>query len=420
MTDKKPQKNGAAAALRLMGGWVWVATRLATRVLVRGAIAAARGFGKLVLTIWRMAAALDSALWRATKLLAGKALEGAIYAGGVLAVAFRGLLVWLPTRTGRAYSSIAGVFLVIFSLATVDELRSSSNVAASNTAAQRPPIDEDDPILARIEGRYVHLSEIEAAARAGGFLRPGEVLTPETAFSRALVESYVEQRLLARAALEDGLQRTPAVSRRVNAARDRVLAASLVDRRIQEAVTPETVERLYAAQAGVTALGDEVRARHIVVASEDEAKEVLELLEGGAEFGALAREKSLDRATSSLGGEVGWFTHAMMTPTFADAAFSVSKGELAAPFASEFGWHVLEVTDRRPTQAVSIADVRGGIERFLRMRTIDTLLRELEEANQVIYFRPETEQSAETALPPDLTPPPLREGDDGVADTPLN
>ena len=421
MTDNKAKKNRVAAGLRLLGGWVWVATRVTTRVAAHWLMASLRAFGKLVMTIWRLAAALDSALWRATKLIASKALEGLLYGLHLAGIALHNLFLWLPTRTGRAYSAISGVFLVLFSLAIIDELRSGPDLTATNASALRPPIDEDDPILARIEGRYVHLSEIEAAARAGGSLRPAETLTPETAFSRALVESYVEQRLLARAALDDGLHRTPSVSRRVNAARDRVLAASFVDLRIREAVTPESIERLYSAQAGVTRLGDEVRARHIVVADKEAAEEIMTLLIGGAEFAPLAREHSLDRATKSLGGEVGWFTKAMMTPAFADAAFATKPGEFATLFETEFGWHILEVMDRRSTQAVPIVDVRDGIENFLRLRTIDNLLRYLEEENQVIYFRPDAEDGDDDdpISPPDLSPPALREGDNPATDTPL-
>ena len=419
MTDGAAKKNRISAGLRLLGGWSWVATRFVSRIAARGIMAFLRATGKLIITIWRLAAALDSALWRATKLIAGRGFDGAIYIFGILAAAMRGLLLWLPTRWGRAYSAMSGAFLVIASLWIVDELRAGTDLAAASATTLRPPIDVDDPILARIEGRYVHLSEIEASARASGFLRPGEQLTPETAYARALVESYVEQRLLARAALEDGLHRTPSVLRRVNAARDRVLASTFLDERIQEAVTPETVERLYTAQAGVTKLGDEVRARHIVVASEEEATEILTLLEGGADFGELARERSIDRATSGLSGEVGWFTRAMMAPAFSSAAFSTSAGERAAPFETEFGWHILEVLDRRPTEAVPMSQVRAGIEDFLRLRTIDRLVRDLEEANQVIYYRPETAQADDRMAPPDLPAPPLRDGEDAPVETPL-
>lgn len=380
----------------------------AARAILAAALTVLRAIGKVIITTWRLAAALDSALWRATKLMARRALNGLAYVARLAGAAFRAFILWLPTRTGRAYSAMSGAFLVVAGLWIIDVLRATPSLDAGSSVL-RPPLDEEDPILARIEGRYVHLSEIEAAARAGGFLRPGERLTPRSAFERNLVESYVEQRLLARAALDEGLQRSPGVARRVNAARDRVLASAYMDAQLRAQVTPQAVERLYSRQADVTSLGDEVRARHIVVETGEEASEIIELLEGGADFAALARERSIDRATAPLGGEVGWFTRAQMTPVFSRAAFNAKPGEIAPPFQTEFGWHVLEVLERRSTNSVPLSDVRTAIEDFLRMRTIETSLRALEEKNQVVYFRPRAETRT-TSEPPDLrdfdlTPP---------------
>jgi len=390
--DAKARLRPLAGAARVVGGALMIVLR---------------ALGKFAMTTWRLAAALDSALWRAIKLLVRRTIEGLAYAAALAAAAFRGLLLWLPTRTGRAYSALMGAFLIVIGLWMVDLFRAGPSPEALSAASLRPPVDEQDPILARIEGRYVHLSEIEAAARAGGFLRPEEVLTPRTAFERGLVESYVEQRLLARAAIDDGLQRSPSVTRRVNAARDRVLAAAYMDAQVESAVTPETVERLYASQADVTRLGDEVRVRHIVVVNGEEAEEIAALLQGGADFGDLARTRSIDRATAPLGGEVGWFTQGMMTPAFARAAFSTKSGEVAPPFKTEFGWHILEVLERRPTSAVPFSRVRGSIETFLRMRTIETALRALEEKSQVVYFRPERNDAPAPSAPPDLLNPDL-------------
>jgi peptidyl-prolyl cis-trans isomerase C len=399
--------NSAQAALRkgaaAMGG------ALVTLIGACGALAVAllRALAKFVMTAWRLAAALDSALWRATKLLLRKSVDGLVLASALVAMAFGALLLWLPTRTGRAYSAFCGVVLVVALLWIIDELRAGPGAMVPERALMGPPIDEEDPILARIEGRYVHLSEIESAARAAGFLRDGEILTPAAAFERGLVESYVEQRLLARAALEEGLQRAPGVLRRVNAARDRILASSFMERKVDERVTPETVERFYQSQRDITQLGDEVRARHILVSTGEEAENIMRLLAEGGDFSALARERSLDRATAPLGGEVGWFTRSMMTPDFARAAFSATPGEIAPPFQTEFGWHIVEILDRRPTQSVPLSDIRDRIEDFLRMQAIDDTVEALAQQSNVVYFRPDIQRKPDLRLPPDLTAPGL-------------
>ena len=136
--------------------------------------------------------------------------------------------------------------------------------------------------------------------------------------------------------------------------------------------------------------------------TEEEAAEILKLLEEGAEFTVLARERSLDRATAPLGGEVGWFTRAMMTPVFSKAAFGAEPGSMAPAFQSEFGWHVLEVLERQSTESVPFGQVSRNIEEFLRMRTIDSSLRALEDESQVVYFRPE-EAAEFSSAPPDLS-----------------
>ncbi len=388
--DKK-QARPVHAAMRAIAG--------ASKMLLSA-------LGKIIITIWRLAGALDSALWRAFKLMVRRGLAAFAYAARLTGAAFHGFVLWLPTRTGRAYSALSGAFLAVAGLWIVDVLRASPSLESIGTATFRPPLDEDDPILARIEGRYVHLSEIEAAAGAGGFLAPGEKLTPQTAFERNFVESYVEQRLLARAALDDGLQRNPGVARKVNAARDRVLASAYMDAQLRAQVTPHAVERLYTRQADVTRLGDEVRARHIVVETGAEAEEIIERLGAGADFAELARERSIDRATAPLGGEVGWFTQAMMTPVFSRAAFSAKPGDIAPVFQTEFGWHIVEVLDRRASRPVPLSQVRDAIEEFLRVRTIESSLRDLEEKKQVVYFRPEPGSVRRRFMaPPDLRDP---------------
>ncbi|MBB5517884.1 peptidylprolyl isomerase [Amphiplicatus metriothermophilus] len=382
----------------------------AGRAGARGVRALARLAAKLIVTVWRLAGALDAALWRGAKLVALTLWGALALVAKVAAGALTDLIRWLPTQAGRAYSAVAGVILIVAGLWIIDELRADGARQAPQ-GQERAPVDPDDPILARIEGRYVRLSEVEAFARASGALRDDESLTPQAAHSRELVQAYVEQRLLARAALEAGLHRTPETARRLVAARERILAADYMQARIEEAVTEEAIRRLYAAQADVTRLGDEVRARHIVVETGEEAETLLAELEGGADFAALARARSLDRATAPYGGEIGWFTRDMMAPALAAAAFSTPPGEMAAPFRTEFGWHVLEVLDRRPTQGVPLAAVRDNIRRFLTLRTIERTLARLKEAHEVVYYPPEDADEAlkTEAAPEDAVRPTLRQ-----------
>ncbi|MGE0408528.1 MAG: peptidylprolyl isomerase [Amphiplicatus sp.] len=383
--EAKRERAAGAVLFRLARGAVGFVWRLV--------VAAARGAGKLVATTWRLAAALDSALWRGAKLGASLAWRSLVAIVLVMASAFEDLAGWLPSRAGRAYAAISGVFLIIAALWIIDELRFAP--AEFDAGGEgRPPVDLDDPILARIEGRYVHLSEVAAAALASGALREGETLTAKAAFDRELVEAYVEQRLLARAALDEGLHRQTAVTRQLGAARDRILAAAYMEERLAETVTDDAVARLYRAQSDITRLGDEVRARHIVVETGAEAEEILAQLKAGASFEDLARRRSLDRSTAMIGGDLGYFTRDTREATLAAAAFSTPVGDYAPIFATEFGWHVLEVLDRRRSAGVPLAAVEDGIRRFLTRRTIDATLAALKKDHDVVYYPAEPTPAA--------------------------
>ena len=88
---------------------------------------------------------------------------------------------------------------------------------------------------------------------------------------------------------------------------------------------------------------EQVWARHILVATEDEANKVYERLQNGEDFGALAKELSMDTGSGSLGGDLGWFGRGKMVQEFEDAAFSQAVGEIGKPVQSQYGYHIIQV-----------------------------------------------------------------------------
>ncbi|MEQ1930919.1 MAG: peptidylprolyl isomerase [Parvularculaceae bacterium] len=360
-----------------------------------------RAFAKTVATIWRLTGALDAALWRGVK-LGGRTLGRWLRAvTRIVASAVADLLRWLPSRSGRAYSAFSGVILIIALLWIVDELRGASALTtAASDGLLAAPIDYDDPILARVDGRYVHLSEVASAALASGALQPGEILTPAQAFKRDLVSAFVEQRLLSRAAAEEGLQRQPEIARKLSAARDRILAAEFMERKLVGVVTDETVRKLYDKNKDVTQLGEAVKCRHIVVATEEEAALIVSEIELGGDFADLARARSLDRTTAPQGGETGYLTRNQLTPAFADAAFGTREGEIAPIFFTDAGFNILQVIDRRRTGGVPFPEVADGIRRFLTLKTIEKTVVGLKEQSEVVYFPVEDESDVDVPAPP--------------------
>lgn len=122
--------------------------------------------------------------------------------------------------------------------------------------------------------------------------------------------------------------------------------SQLYRQRVQEAIE---------AEAPTTA--EQVQARHILVATEEEARAVIERLEAGEDFATLAKELSLDTSSGAQGGELGWFTRGMMVAEFSDAAFSLEPGQISEPVKTEYGYHVIQVEAHEQNRAIAPEDM---------------------------------------------------------------
>lgn len=100
------------------------------------------------------------------------------------------------------------------------------------------------------------------------------------------------------------------------------------------------------------AVQEQVHARHILVASEDQARDVLTQLQNGADFGTLAQQLSTDPGSKDKGGDLGWFGRGVMDKPFEDAAFALQPGQLSDVVHGANGYHVIQVLERDPARAV--------------------------------------------------------------------
>ena len=133
-------------------------------------------------------------------------------------------------------------------------------------------------------------------------------------------------------------------------------------------------------------LGDkEYNARHIVVKTEAEAKDVIAQVGKGSDFAKLAKEKSIDTGSKDKGGDTGWISPGSNVPkTFIDATASLKKGEVTqTPVQTQFGWHVIKLTDSRALQAISYDKAKDGLERALQQRKLEKMMLGLKEKAKI-------------------------------------
>lgn len=301
-----------------------------------------------------------------------------------------------------------GLLLISASLAACGPEPRRTVEPGAEPAARVAP-DEADPVVARVDGTVIRRSDVEREARS----QSGDdemVLQPGDAEFDRVLDELIDQRLLALEARRRGLHQSEEARRRMALAEERILGNVLVETALADAVTEETIQRIYREQIRLIPLGEEVRARHILVDTRAEADAIAQLLAEGRDFAELAVAMSQDQATRLEGGDLGYFTREGILPAFGSVAFSTPEGDVSEPFRSEFGWHLLKVVDRRRQPPPSIEALRPNIVRFYTFDQLEALIDGLRDNAQI--ERPEIIIEPQAGEEPDIyAEPDAHDGD---------
>jgi peptidyl-prolyl cis-trans isomerase C len=196
--------------------------------------------------------------------------------------------------------------------------------------------------MASVNGQVISMGDMMAARSA--LPAPYNQASMQELYE-PLLREMIERRLIAAAAEKSKLFEDPAVARRLKENRARILQEEFLRRRIEPALSEEKLRARYQTMAQGSG-EEEVHARHILVASKNDADAVVAELEKGAKFEDLAKTRSTG-PSGSKGGDLGFFKKSAMVPEFADVAFSLQAGEVSEPVKTQFGWHIIKLEARR-------------------------------------------------------------------------
>ena len=259
----------------------------------------------------------------------------------------------LQTCSAPARRPIALVAASALLLAAVlcDCSKNSSKVAAAGS----------DPVVARVNGVEITQGDLALAEEdVGADLRAA---SPE-AKREHLISYLADIIMVTQAAEKKNIAESPDFKRRLAFLRNKLLMGFELQEETKAAVSEEAMRQTYDDAVKSAAGQEEVRARHILVDNEDEAKAIVEQLRAGGDFAAIAKEKSKDPGGAE-GGDLGYFTKDQMVPEFADVAFKMYPGQLSNPVKTQFGWHIIKLEDKRTKQPPEFDKVKGQIEAFL-------------------------------------------------------
>jgi peptidyl-prolyl cis-trans isomerase C len=260
--------------------------------------------------------------------------------------------------------------------------------AAQPEATAPAPAAPADPkeVVATVNGKPITRQDvIESAAN----LPPQYQQQIDSIFPQ-LLNRLIGFELVSAKGRAEGLADNPEVQKLVKQFEDEAIRQVYFSDYVKKAVTDDAIKTVYDADLAAHPPQAEIRAAHILVKTEDEAKAIIDQLNKGADFAQLAKEKSVDTQSGKDGGELGWFSKDTMVKEFSDAAFAMQRGDISkTPVKSQFGWHIIKIEDSRMQIPPTLDQRKDDIRQALAQEAAHKLVQDLITGAKVEYTKPE-------------------------------
>jgi len=237
----------------------------------------------------------------------------------------------------------------------------------------------EDKLVATVNGEEIRASDVQLAYDA---LPEQFANAPIDSLYEPLINQIIDRKLVSQLAREQGLDKQEKIIRQRKYAEETLLRDTYLLNLIDAAATDAVLQAAYAERIKDIVPQEEVRARHILVATEDEAKAVKARADAGEEFAELAGELSTG-PSGARGGDLGFFVKEQMVGPFAEAAFALQAGEISDPVKTDFGWHVIKLEERRVKGPPPFSEMADQLKSELARATVNTELERLRAAAQI-------------------------------------
>ena len=259
--------------------------------------------------------------------------------------------------------------------------------------AQDETAATENTVVATVAGEPIYQSDLQRTVDQ--FQGQFKQLSEEQVRAIAL-SSLIDMRVIADAAKKEGLDETDAFKTRMEELRQQELYNEFFEETIASQITDDMLKARYEEEVAKAPEQQEVKARHILVENEDEAKDIIKQLDDGADFAELAKEHSTGPSGPN-GGDLGYFSKGQMVPEFEEAAFALKPGEhTETPVKTQFGYHVIEVEDVREKPPVAFDQIKQQLQQLLVSEKYNEVLKGLKSDGNVVIEDPELKTAYET------------------------
>jgi peptidyl-prolyl cis-trans isomerase C len=219
-------------------------------------------------------------------------------------------------------------------------------------------------VVATVNGSDITLGQVVALRET--LPQEYQALADDVLF-KGILEQLIQQTALAQSQ-EDKLTARDEVM--ISNQRRTYISGAALQAVVAEAVTDATIQAAYDAKYKGAAPLTEYRASHILVATEEQSKDLKAQLDGGADFAELAKANSSDGSAAG-GGDLGWFGPGMMVQPFEEAVVALQPGQVSAPVETQFGWHLILLAETRNAAAPPLSEVSADLSAELQRQAIE-------------------------------------------------
>jgi peptidyl-prolyl cis-trans isomerase C len=247
-------------------------------------------------------------------------------------------------------------------------------------AQTKAPAGPQGNVLAKVNGEAITEADVEMAMEDVAAEYPN---LPPAGIKDITLDFLIEMKVVAQKAKADKIDQSDEFKRRMAYVQQRVLMQQLMVVEAKKVASDAALKKYYDEQIGQIKPVEEVRARHILVEGEDDAKKIAARIKGGEDFAKVAKEVSKDPGSGAEGGDLGFFTKDRMVPEFAETAFAMKAGDISAPVKSQFGWHIIKLEERRQKPLPPFAEVKDRIAQALAGKAQADFLQQLRAAAKI-------------------------------------
>lgn len=241
------------------------------------------------------------------------------------------------------------------------------------------------PYIANINGKEVTSNSVNKYLKSS-FNTPDNFdlnALPKAQLETILLQFAVEKELL-KVAKKSKIAKDPNIANKIAEAKNKILKEAFLEKIATEATTRSALESEYETFSVKVAKQleskTEYAAKHILTKTKNEANVIYnKITKNQDSFESLAKENSIDTATAKNGGDLGYFLEGNMVPEFENKIKAIELNKLSKPFKSQFGWHIIILTDKRPAKVPALNDIYDQLKKELSYKAINNYLTKLKE-----------------------------------------